>query len=287
MTPYKQYWMNKIPFEDIDIFNICGSNKSAAVSYWAPRREEIQRFVEIAKVVNKKKLRPKILDVGCGTGFLAYLLAKTGEVDVVGLDSDKELTNNNPFAHPNLKLEVGDASDAVKRYRNQDFDTVICSWMPYQINLTPDVRAVNAKSIVYIKERGGATGCDRWDYEEFIYEPGFSEFSPDAKNHRTPNPVRREDAVSFDPGLNYKSVLTWSGPAHDEVKIIIRRLNGEDVWTSEKNYNVIEVQIRNEIPKLTIPKINIIENQKYVWESALENYGGVLDELHELEKDYW
>lgn len=162
---HEKYNMNGIPFKDITLENICGSYHTTPVSYWAPRREEIQRFVDIAKAVYRGEGKPKVLDVGCGTGFLAYLLAETGEVDVIGLDPEESLIMNSPYSHPNLQLEVGDSRDAVKRYSGQDFDIVINSWMPYQLNLTPDIREIGAKVIVYIKEAGGGTGVSDNEYQ--------------------------------------------------------------------------------------------------------------------------
>src|SRR3989338_9890708 len=106
--------------------------------FWMPRREEIQRFIEIAGAVHEGGGKPKILDVGCGNGFLAYLLAITNEVDVIGMDPNGLLFEKTPYVHKNLTLEVGNSQDAITRYGNKNLDMVINSWMPDGINLTPD-----------------------------------------------------------------------------------------------------------------------------------------------------
>tara|TARA_Y100000310_G_scaffold330810_1_gene403135 strand:+ start:256 stop:885 length:630 start_codon:yes stop_codon:yes gene_type:complete len=201
---HKKYNMNGTSLRNITLENICGTDETAPTSYWPPRREEIQRFADIAKAVYKGEGKPKVLDIGCGTGLLAYLLAETGEVNVVGIDPEESLIAESPYSHPDLQLEVGDSRDAVDKYSGQDFDLVISSWMPYQLNLTPDIRNIGAKAIAYIKEAGGATGVPDYEYKEFIYDPGFDEWDDDAENHREPNPITPENGISYHPGENYQ-----------------------------------------------------------------------------------
>ena len=113
MSELKYYNMRAKPIEEITIDDF---GYDPPISYWAPRRVEIQRFVEIAKALHQSGDKPRILDVGCGNGFLAYLLAATEEVEVVGLDPDAKTIRRSKFRHPNLQLKVCDSTDAVHRY---------------------------------------------------------------------------------------------------------------------------------------------------------------------------
>jgi SAM-dependent methyltransferase len=238
---HKKYVMDSIPFEEITLGNICGTRTTQPVSYWAPRREEIQRFVEIAKLVHNREGRPKVLDVGCGNGFLAYLLARTGEVDVVGLDPEQELISSSVYSHPNLRLEVGDSRTAVERYRGKNLDLVLNSWMPYGLDLTPDIRNIQAKAIAYISEYNGATGVYR---------------------------------VSCEPGKDYKRVFGWVGPSLTEVQDIAKRFEGDsrDCFSSSGfDYNDIDIQFRKDVPlPKEVPRIQIPDSEKYRWERELE-----------------
>ncbi len=157
----KVYQIRNEEFRRINFRNFTEEyNNPNPVMYWMPRREEIQRFIEIAGAVHEGEGRPKILDVGCGNGFLAYLLAITLEVEVIGMDPNGLLFQNTSYVHENLSLEVGNSQDAVRKYKNKNLDMVINSWMPGGINLTPDIRDIGAKTIAYIIESGGSTGID-------------------------------------------------------------------------------------------------------------------------------
>jgi len=278
MEPEHKYHMNGTPLKDVTLENICGSEETSAASYWAPRREEIQRFVEIAKAVHTGEGKPRVLDVGCGTGFLAYLLAETGEVDVVGLDPDESSINGSPYSHTNLHLEVGDSKDAVERYSGQDFDLVISSWMPYKLNLTPDIRNIGAKAIAYIKEQGGSTGCPDYQYREFIDD-----------DEDRPNPITPEDGISYHPGENYQRAFEWSGPTCNEVYDIVRKLNGERSWgIRDIDHNLIDIQFRKDVPIPDDISMTPIDNsQKYQWESGLEQVKGPTEPMRRYEKFTW
>lgn len=52
----------------------------------------------------------RILDLGCGTGHLAYEIAQAG-CEVVGLDASGEMIEQARKAFPELHFEVGDATD--------------------------------------------------------------------------------------------------------------------------------------------------------------------------------
>lgn len=289
---HKKYQMNGTPLRDITLENICGTDETAPASYWAPRREEIQRFVDIAKAVHTGEGKPRVLDVGCGTGFLAYLLAETGEVDVIGLDPERSLITKSPYSHPNLQLEVGDSRDAAERYSGQDFDLVISSWMPYQLNLTPNIRDIGAKVIVYIKEAGGATGIPDYEYKEFIYDKGFDEWDDGAEEHRQPNPITPENGISYHPGEAYQRAFEWSGPAMREVRDIARSLQGVRIFEvfgfGDVDNNLIDIQFRRDVPiPDDIPRTSIGDSQKYQWESGLEQVKGLPEPMRRHEEFSW
>jgi trans-aconitate methyltransferase len=52
----------------------------------------------------------RILDLGCGTGHLAYEIAQAG-CEVVGMDASAEMVEQARRAFPELHFEVGDAAD--------------------------------------------------------------------------------------------------------------------------------------------------------------------------------
>lgn len=284
---HKKYQMKGTALRDITLENICGTDEIPPVSYWAPRREEIQRFVEIAKAVHNGEGRPKVLDVGCGTGFLACLLARTGEVDVIGLDPEQSLIHGSPYSHPNLRLEVGDSNDAVKKYGAQDFDIVLNSWMPAGLNLTPDIRDIRAKAIIYIKERE-ATGVPSYNYNEFIYEDGFDEWNDDADQHKRPNPISPENGISYHPGRDYQRAFEWFGPACSEVQALGRKLKGLNAYIGLfEDLNFIDIQFRRDVQIPEIPEINIPSSDKYSWEASLEILKGPVCKMKKYEEFSW
>jgi SAM-dependent methyltransferase len=266
--------------KNLGLDEICGyyvvegdkSSSDMPLSYWAPRREEIQRIVEVAKYLHKGTDRPKILDVGCGSGFLAYLLALTGEVDVIGIDPCKNNIREDIFSHPNLKFEVGDSSYAKEKYSSQDIDVVLSSWMPLNINLTPDIRDINAKSIVYVREVGGSTGVPDYSYNDFIY---------DDEGNEVINPLSREEFISYHPGRNYTKVFEWCGPAIREINdISLKSKKKPHYGFNDIDMNQIEVQIRRDQFLPPIHRLSFEELEKYPWEKVLEEYKGKLEPLY-------
>lgn len=285
MSEHIKYQMNASPLSDITLENICGTEEVAPVSYWAPRREEIQRFVDIAKAVHTGEGKPRVLDIGCGSGLLAYLLAETGEVDVIGLDPEESLIEGSPYSHPNLQLEVGDSKDAVGRYSSQDFDVALNSWMPGGLNLTPDIRDIGAKVIIYIKEME-ATGVPDYAYSGYLREQGIDpwEMSPEEKSKVT----AQEDYVSYEPGNNYTREFEWSGPACSEIQGLGRKLKDPNAYIGmDSDLNFIDIQFRKDIPIPEIPKINISDSDKYAWEADLERVKGPVENIERFEEFSW
>ena len=286
MAEHRKYAMAVIPFNDITIENICGSSSRVPVIYWAPRREEIQRFVEIAKAVHTGEGKPRIIEVGCGTGFLAYLLAATGEVDIIGLDPNESLVKNTPYLHPNLSLKVGDSEDAYAMGRRQNFDVVLNSWMPLGLNLTPDIRNIGAKAIIYAKE-SGSTGILDYDYREFLYEDGFDEGDDDVEQHRQLNPVSPQNGISNHPGNRYRRAFEWFGPACSNIQDIAPMMRHGNYGRINSSLNCIDIQLRNDIPIPEIPDVIIEDSNKYCWEADLDRFSGIVKPMERYEEFSW
>ncbi|MBD5416430.1 MAG: glycosyltransferase [Desulfovibrio sp.] len=75
-----------------------------------------------------RQLRPgeRVLDIGCGNGFLAYDMAAKGGAMVTGIDlnADNIAVAHERHAHPNVRFAFGDAPEALPDER---FDTVVLS----------------------------------------------------------------------------------------------------------------------------------------------------------------
>ncbi|MFO8015501.1 MAG: methyltransferase [Candidatus Woesearchaeota archaeon] len=267
--------MSLLPPEKITLENICGSIKEPPVCFWAPKRREIQRMVNAAKAVHEGQGKPRIIDLGCGNAFLTYLLASTGDAELIGIEPNREMIENTPYSHPSMKLETGDSSHAVERYSGQNIDMVLCSWMGYKTNLTPDIRAIRPRAIIYVREGGGATGISDYEYSWMLEDEGYD--IDDIRTQNLPEKLKRENMVSFTPDREHSDAFEWTGPALGEIKNLLR---GEMAY--DHNMNVVEIQIRKDI---TVPDIMDIKEgegcvaEKYRWEARLEDLTGPLEEV--------
>jgi len=90
----------------------------------------------------------KILDVGCGPGLYASLLAKNGAV-VHGMDISSELIGIAKKEAPTAELIIGDATRLP--YKNLEFDIVIAIHVLYHLNSWDHV----LKEIHAILKKGG------------------------------------------------------------------------------------------------------------------------------------
>lgn len=272
ISGYREYKLMPVPLASIELADICngyGADNSP-VTWWVPRREEIQRIIEAAKAVHTGEGLPRILEVGAGTGFLSLLLARTGQANVLATDPNKSLVEiaSEFYFHPNLYFEVGLASEIAERYANSGIDVVVNSWMPNGINLTPNIREINAKAIIYSMHCG----------EDGYSSTGVSQFDMYGKENLVPVPEgrNREDYLSFEPGNIYKNAFFWKGPTRAE---IIELILEERTPLSENNANMVIVQLRKDIPALDIPKLLIRPEEKYSWEALLERLKGSLEEV--------
>jgi len=156
---------------------------------------------------------------------------------------------------------------------------VVNSWMPSGLNLTPEIRDINAKVIIYIAERE-ATGVTNYDYSKWMYPEGIEEEDRDAEKLKIPNPILPENGISYHLGKNYRDVFRWYGPAHNEVSNMGRYENS----LGDRDCNHIIIQIKKGIPTPNLSMIKVQERDKYLWEKALEKVKGPVEKMSILDK---
>jgi SAM-dependent methyltransferase len=76
--------------------------------------------------VNRVRAGERVLDLGCGIGAVAYDVAKSVDVDVVGIDIHEGniAVAKQRYAHPHIRYIVG---DVLKELPGEHFDVVILS----------------------------------------------------------------------------------------------------------------------------------------------------------------
>src|SRR4030042_283948 len=113
------------------------AKKISQIQYWNSTTERrkpthlvVKEFVipKLGFIEKIIKLKPdsKILDVGCGSGFFTYYLAK--KYQVIGLDFSEKMLALNP--HKNLIK----ASAYQIPFKNNSFDLVFCSNLLHHLN---------------------------------------------------------------------------------------------------------------------------------------------------------
>jgi len=133
----------------------------------------------------------RILEVGCGSGYIASLLAQAG-AQVIGIDpalaEGHAERPSKTYSHPDLELlplkldavmldhqESGrramrllerkgrkamSSAAMLKSRIGEGIDLVLSAWMEYGMNLTPAIREIGAGAIFYIKSSLGGTGIE-------------------------------------------------------------------------------------------------------------------------------
>ena len=196
---------NLLP-KEIEQSNMFGDKDNSRVSFYFPTNEEIRKILKIADHVSKRK-KPLILDIGCGNGFVAYILAKTNKVKVIGIDPNKEQIEESKkiYKSKNLKLEAGDNKYAVKKYKNSKIDIIINSWMPVNHNFSPAIKKIKPKAIIYVRYKDNNTMTGK--------QSSFFKFFN-----------------SYNTGANYRTIMVWNN----------------NVTQNNKN-SIVEVQFRRNI----------------------------------------
>ena len=273
------------------------------VLYWFPRKRDIEVMRDFSRGVSEGKDEPFLLDAGGGNGFLSYLLAMEG-LKVVSLDPNRELVEKakRTYAHKNLSFEIGTLEDAKDEFKKEGKrpDIIVSSWMPYEVNLTPDIHEIRPRGIVYAKEAGGATGVpgewelrslirtyvdsilkryNKRDMRELSRHTGLKskeilsiikeEGERDSEEIVHELVRKRKIPLSFETG-DYESILEIEGPCYHDIRDLLRVLKGKGGYlcTHPQNGNRLEFQKRKDIPYF---RISIPENSgSYPWENALK-----------------
>ena len=113
----------------------------------------------------KDRAYEKLLDVGCGTGFLLDLLAKQHPGEYAGLDlSENMIREAERKQIPGASFTVGSANQLP--YGDETFDIVTCSQSfhhyPYPEQAIGEARRVLKKGGVYILSDTGIGGFGAW-----------------------------------------------------------------------------------------------------------------------------
>lgn len=217
--------------EQLSLHTLCAEDRP--VMYWAPRQLDIVRFVALADALHGENSDlPTVVEIGSGSGLLSFLLAKTGKLNVIACEPDQGLVaiSQQQYQHPNVQFLALDAKAAAENLKGQDVACVLNSWMPPGLNLTPAIRALNAKAIVYVLDTRGSTGFtsnnDRlleWKHRETI-----------------------DHVESYRPGSNYQPLCCWHGPAHWEF-VQAKSMARFHSPFSPEFANQIQCQVRNDV----------------------------------------
>lgn len=114
------------------------------IAHYPPSKREI---VAIAKTIKNYSPQARVLDIGCGNGFIGGLLAREG-LNVIGID---DLTWNQPQVS---NLYDGDvycrkAPFSLENYTDK-YDVAFCSWMVPGENLTNEILKSNPAIIIHV-----------------------------------------------------------------------------------------------------------------------------------------
>jgi 2-polyprenyl-3-methyl-5-hydroxy-6-metoxy-1,4-benzoquinol methylase len=94
-----------------------------------PNYDENKRWESIKKIINTNKVfegieNPKILDLGCGRGWLTNLLSQFGEI--VGIEPVGKVIEHARKIFPNIKFFIGTSKDLLKASKGE-FDLIVSS----------------------------------------------------------------------------------------------------------------------------------------------------------------
>ncbi|MGZ9675101.1 class I SAM-dependent methyltransferase [Flavobacterium sp. GNP001] len=92
-----------------------------------PNKEELLRWhiiKDFIETVESDQKKIKILDLGCGRGWLTHLMSNHGEV--LGVEPVKEVFFHAKKLFPDIKFKCGTTKDLIKKYKD-NFDLIVSS----------------------------------------------------------------------------------------------------------------------------------------------------------------
>jgi SAM-dependent methyltransferase len=145
---------------------------------------------------------PEVLDLGCGHGWLAALLASRG-ARVVGVDGSAELVARARAEHPLLRFEVGDLTDGLPPGLPGPYDAVVSHMVLMDLPVLDQVLADTAARLA----DGGVLVAS-------ILHPAFFRQEPvyDGQRHRRVTGYLEQEEwwiESFGGHRHYHRPLAW------------------------------------------------------------------------------
>ena len=145
-------WNDSLAFsariKDLPLHNLIFSNpdrdpslSGPTIAAFYPLREEMQRLANYAK---QASTNPVVYDWYPGNGFIGSLLAREG-LSVTGFKDNNVKDNQIESFFDSERYGFTD-----RQSMNESCDLILASWMPPQINPTPEILDRNPKLIAYI-----------------------------------------------------------------------------------------------------------------------------------------
>lgn len=138
--------IGRLPLYALEFNNHDRDNKrhGPTIAHFAPDRREM---IALANTIRSIGSSPRVLDIGCGNGFIGSLLAREG-VSVTGIDDHS--WRQPQIAHfYDPQLYSLRAPQSLEDF-NDHFDVAFCSWMLPDSNLTPLLVARKPALIIHI-----------------------------------------------------------------------------------------------------------------------------------------
>jgi len=96
-------------------------------SYRSYPDDLIKRFIELGRISREKK----VLDLGCGTGNIAYQIQNTIDADLIGVDVSMDMLK--VARSKSLVVVCSDVDNQHLPFRDSSFDAVIGAYVIHQI----------------------------------------------------------------------------------------------------------------------------------------------------------
>ncbi|WP_455221922.1 hypothetical protein [Kaarinaea lacus] len=233
-------WNDTLDFttriKDLPLHNLIFSNPDRdpvkygpTIAAYYPLREEMQKLAAYARKVS---VNPLVYDWYPGNGFIGSLLAREA-LSVTGIQ------DNNIKDNQITSFFDKDVYQFIQRNNiAASCDVVLASWMPSQVNPTPDIMALRPKLIVYV----------------------YTEHMDESNGQRQTGTDDMFDALSD----NYRLLDSWT--VH-RPKNLLHEI-WPDMTPSIEEMRITRVYVANDVP---IEKLHSIESKPpYDWEADLQ-----------------